>query len=118
MKIECPICGILGLVQKRKSGSVRVQHYQGFHDGKRLYSYHKIDAKALEVKMPNLGLDGNSLEVNGQQNAEVNKPNSALKMRNMARDVGFEPTRPFDHRLSRPAPYQARAIPHNAILLY
>jgi hypothetical protein len=29
----------------------------------------------------------------------------------MARDVGFEPTRPFDHRLSRPAPYQARAIP-------
>ena len=26
----------------------------------------------------------------------------------MARDVGFEPTRPFDHRLSRPAPYQAR----------
>jgi hypothetical protein len=30
----------------------------------------------------------------------------------MARDVGFEPTRPFDHRLSRPAPYQARAIPH------
>ena len=31
----------------------------------------------------------------------------------MARDVGFEPTRPFDHRLSRPAPYQARAIPHS-----
>jgi hypothetical protein len=29
----------------------------------------------------------------------------------MARGVGFEPTRPFDHRLSRPAPYQARATP-------
>ena len=29
----------------------------------------------------------------------------------MARGVGFEPTRPFGHRLSRPAPYQARAIP-------
>ena len=28
-----------------------------------------------------------------------------------ARGVGFEPTRPFDHRLSRPAPYQARATP-------
>jgi hypothetical protein len=26
----------------------------------------------------------------------------------MARGVGFEPTRPFGHRLSRPAPYQAR----------
>ena len=25
--------------------------------------------------------------------------------------MGFEPTRPFDHRLSRPAPYQAWAIP-------
>ncbi len=30
----------------------------------------------------------------------------------MARDVGIEPTRPFDHRLSRPAPYQAWGIPH------
>jgi|GEM_PF-4439581 hypothetical protein len=30
----------------------------------------------------------------------------------MARDVGFEPTWPFDHRLSRPAPYQAWGIPH------
>ena len=29
----------------------------------------------------------------------------------MARDVGLEPTRPFDHRLSRPAPYQAWGIP-------
>jgi hypothetical protein len=26
--------------------------------------------------------------------------------------VGIEPTRPFDHRLSRPAPYQAWGIPH------
>jgi formamidopyrimidine-DNA glycosylase len=30
----------------------------------------------------------------------------------VARDVGIEPTRPFDHRLSRPAPYQAWGIPH------
>ena len=28
-----------------------------------------------------------------------------------ARGVGFEPTRPFDHRLSRPAPYQAWGTP-------
>jgi hypothetical protein len=32
--------------------------------------------------------------------------------------VGFEPTRPFDHRLSRPAPYQARAIPHNFTVFF
>ena len=31
---------------------------------------------------------------------------------NLARGVGFEPTRPLSsHRLSRPAPYQARATP-------
>ena len=36
----------------------------------------------------------------------------------MARDVGFEPTRPFDHRLSRPAPYQARAIPQMLVMTY
>ena len=43
----------------------------------------------------------------------VSKINSNNKLNlEMARDVGFEPTRPFDHRLSRPAPYQARAIPH------
>ena len=34
-----------------------------------------------------------------------------LEHEQMARGVGFEPTRPFDHRLSRPAPYQARATP-------
>ena len=34
----------------------------------------------------------------------------------MARDVGIEPTRPFDHRLSRPAPYQAWGIPHANML--
>ena len=104
MKIECPICNKVGILQKRESGTLRVQHYQGFHEGKRLYSYHKIDAKSLEVNKPNLGLDDNFLEVNGQQNLEVNKVNSSLKTGNMARDVGFEPTRPFDHRLSRPAP--------------
>ena len=30
----------------------------------------------------------------------------------MARGAGFEPARPHGHRLSRPAPYQARATPH------
>lgn len=30
---------------------------------------------------------------------------------NVARGVGFEPTGPFGHRLSRPAPYQARRPP-------
>ena len=40
-----------------------------------------------------------------------------IKSKFVARDVGIEPTRPFDHRLSRPAPYQAWGIPHAIILL-
>jgi hypothetical protein len=36
----------------------------------------------------------------------------------VARDVGIEPTRPFDHRLSRPAPYQAWGIPHAPRTIY
>jgi DnaJ-class molecular chaperone len=58
MKIECPVCHVQGLLQQR-GNSYRVQHYQGFENGKRLYQYHKIDnmevngsngSKLLEVK--------------------------------------------------------------------
>ena len=51
--------------------------------------------------------------ISGENLGSVSKINGNNKLNlEMARDVGFEPTRPFDHRLSRPAPYQARAIPH------
>jgi hypothetical protein len=114
VKAECPVCGCVGVLQNRAT-TTRIQHYVGFKDGKRVYQYHKIDGKTLEVKNPDLGLDSELLEVNRTQKLEVKKDNLVSKSEIMARDVGIEPTRPFDHRLSRPAPYQAWGIPHAQI---
>lgn len=41
MKVECPICGIGGFLQKR-GNSYRIQHYKEYVDGKRIYEYHRI----------------------------------------------------------------------------
>jgi hypothetical protein len=43
MKVECPVCHVQGVLQQRGNSS-RVQHYQGFKDGKRVYLYHKVGA--------------------------------------------------------------------------
>lgn len=48
-----------------------------------------------------------------QDSANNCEPSRTRWVQGMARDVGIEPTRPFDHRLSRPAPYQAWGIPHS-----
>ena len=56
-KIECPQCGTVGLLQTR-GNSQRIQHYIGFQDGKRVYSYHRLDvigSKPVEVNDLNLG---------------------------------------------------------------
>ncbi len=69
MRILCSVCGIDGLVQRR-GNSIRIQHYVGFKDGRRVYNYHKMEVKNLE-----LGLDGKFLEVNGHKTVEVKNPN-------------------------------------------
>ena len=61
MRIECPVCHTEGFLQQRGS-SYRVQHYEGFKDGKRAYAYHRIDKNALSI-----------LEVNGSKRVEVNR---------------------------------------------
>ena len=56
MKILCPICGVKGFLQQRGRSS-RIQHYQGFKNGKRHYLYHKLEvtgSKLLEVKKPKI----------------------------------------------------------------
>jgi len=58
MKVECPICGIGGFLQKR-GNSYRIQHYKGYVDGKRIYEYHRIPTYQMEVI--------------GSKNLEVNK---------------------------------------------
>jgi len=40
MKAKCPICGVEGFLQERGK-NVRIQHYIGFKDGKRVYVYHQ-----------------------------------------------------------------------------
>ena len=66
MKVRC-WCGIEGVFQQRGS-SLRVQHYLGFKDGRRLYQYHRIE------KIP--------VEVNGSKPLEVKDFNSASDSQN------------------------------------
>jgi hypothetical protein len=41
MKALCSVCGVEGILQQR-GNSQRIQHYEGFKEGKRVYLYHKI----------------------------------------------------------------------------
>jgi hypothetical protein len=61
MKVKCPVCGFVGILQQR-GNSYRVQHYQGFENGKRSYLYHKVS----------------NMEVNGSKNMEVSNESSSF----------------------------------------
>jgi hypothetical protein len=111
MKIECPVCGKMGHIQIRGSNA-RIMHYKGYEGKKRVYERHAIPKEALAKIGNQSGNQPLEMEINGSKKLEINNLNLGFKWENMARDVGFEPTRPFDHRLSRPAPYQAWGIPH------
>jgi hypothetical protein len=67
VKIECPTCGIAGFLQVRGT-NVMVQHYQGFRDNKRMYTYHKIPYELFQ-----------SLQVNASKTMQVNILNTSLK---------------------------------------
>jgi hypothetical protein len=72
-----------------------------------------------EVKQ--LQSEENQATENSSKNKDLTKitaNQSDSNKSNVARDVGIEPTRPFDHRLSRPAPYQAWGIPHAIVYLF
>ena len=76
----------------------------------------RIDSEILD-KAHALGLNVSKIAENALKDAidRMERPKTQndcgnpIDNKEMARDVGIEPTRPFDHRLSRPAPYQARA---------
>ncbi len=78
MKVECPVCHVLGVLQQRGNSS-RVQHYVSFKDGKRVYLYHKVEA--MEVN------DGS----NGSKSMEVNKACNSALLVNVAPPIGLEP---------------------------
>jgi hypothetical protein len=41
MKIQCPVCGVDGILQQR-GNSQRIQHYEGIVQGIRKYHYHSL----------------------------------------------------------------------------
>ena len=49
-KIFCPVCGIQGFLEKR-GNSLRVKHYKGYFNGKRVYETHNISKS--------MGINGN-----------------------------------------------------------
>jgi hypothetical protein len=115
-RLECEVCKVLGSCQVffNNQGIAkysRVRHYDKRVNGKPLFVYHAQSLPYVTEKLGDLRNSGQQIgqitkDNVGQQNFELS---SELLM---ARDVGLEPTRPFDHRLSRPAPYQAWGIPH------
>ena len=66
MKMNCPICNNVGLLQQR-GNNYRIQHYQVFIDGKRSYLYHRIDNAIVR-----------SMEVNESKHLEVKDPKTSF----------------------------------------
>ncbi len=117
-KIECEICKVVGSCQVFYNAQgiakySRVRHYDKRLNGKPQFTYHPQDLSYVSGKLGEGFLLSGQIEgQNINSNGDQQNPELSPKSENKARDVGFEPTRPFDHRLSRPAPYQAWAIPH------
>ena len=75
MKIECPICGVIGILEVRGQ-SQRVLHYKGFVDGKRVYEKHPV-----------MGVNGS----NGNKSLGVNRAANGILSENGAPPKGLEP---------------------------
>ena len=45
MKVKCPVCGSLGVLQKR-GGSIRIIHYE-YNEGKRVFYQHTVTTKMV-----------------------------------------------------------------------
>jgi hypothetical protein len=71
MKMKCPICNNVGLLQQR-GNSYRIQHYPGFIDEKRSYVYPKIYSSIVT-----------QMEVNGSKDVEVKTSKTSLFSQNM-----------------------------------
>jgi len=48
MKVECPVCGVQGILEQRGNSS-RVLHYKGFFNGKRVYEKHSIKMGVMGI---------------------------------------------------------------------
>jgi hypothetical protein len=103
MKIECPICGTVGFLQKRGNGC-RVQHYMGFKNGRRLYSYHAIDSGAVGL-----------MEVEVKNGSKSGSKSTRIKPRSGSGASGGLRSR--DHYLTKVTPHRARLPRHSGFSL-
>jgi hypothetical protein len=74
MKAKCPVCGIEGFVEKRGS-SVRILHYNGFMNGRRVYEKHSITFSDSQLIPNTMGINNLSLgsELNSVGNLQKTK---------------------------------------------
>jgi hypothetical protein len=57
MKVECSVCGNVGILEQR-GNSQRVLHYKGIFSGKRLYEKHTLGVNGNN-SMVKMGINGN-----------------------------------------------------------
>jgi len=75
MKVLCPICGIMGSMQKR-GNSVRVGHYKGYREETRIIEWHATTLQAIEMvnnTMVNNGYQTHNLENKNGANVQLSR---------------------------------------------
>jgi hypothetical protein len=77
MKVECPVCGVHGILEVR-GNSQRVLHYRGFFNDKRVYEKHSIK----------MGINDGS---NGNKQMGINKSVSGFFNDNTSRGWELNP---------------------------
>ena len=100
MKIECPVCGIVGYVEKR-GNSVRIKHYEGMQDNTRKYVIHSLSRDQFSL----LGIDSNCEEEHSdfignkwESTVGINNLKSSLIKEN----IGGRSLAWLGHRLPKP----------------
>jgi hypothetical protein len=88
MKSICPVCGNSGFLQVRGKNTM-IQHYAGFQNGRRLYTYHKVPYEYLQVN------GASNLQVNSVKTLQVKDVDLSREAAKRVRRVGFEPTNPY-----------------------
>ena len=93
MKIKCEICGIEGQLQHLSENYYRIKHYLGSVDGKLKFEYHKQSLAYIQ-SIPDAPNHVREIDPIDPRIIDLKLNDSNLFLRNMAGEVGFEPTTP------------------------
>ena len=104
MKVECPICHVQGFALVR-GRNVIIQHYIGYHEGKRIYQYHRIPYETFQMLQVSVSKNAsNCLQVKNlktdpeSQLDELGRSSSLVgHLLDVQRVVGSSPARPTKH---------------------